>query len=215
MSRIIIGFVAALALLTAGCHYLGIRGNGKIVTTQRSITEFNEISASGGMKIEWHSGPPSLSVTTDENLQPYFENRISGSSLRLYTRKQLWTTHGIKVTVSSQTLRGADVSGAVDLIARNLTGPKFYVRASGFSDITLDGNVDALLADLTGAGDFNARELQTRTAEVSATGATDALLNVSEALRVSITGAGDVTYWGNPKTIKKNMAGLGSIRHRD
>jgi hypothetical protein len=215
MNKITIGFLAALTLLTSGCDWLGIRGNGHIVTDQRSITEFTEIAASGGLRIEWHSGPPALSITTDENLLPHLQDRISGNTLRLHTRDHLRPTHGIKVSVSSARLNGADLTGAVDLIARGLSGPKFYVRASGASDITIDGSVDEFLGDITGAANVKADKLQTKITEISSTGASSAKISVSDTLRVSITGAGDVTYLGNPKTIEKHITGAGSIRHKE
>jgi len=178
--------LAAFALLLSGCDWLGIRGNGHIVTDQRPISEFTEI-----------------------------ENRISGNTLRLHTRDRIRPTHGITVSVSSAKLNGADLSGAVDLIAKQVPGPKFYVRARGASDITIDGSVEEFLADMTGASDLKAKGLQAKTIEISTTGAASAYVSVTDTLRVSITGAGDVTYYGNPKTIEKHIIGAGSIRHKD
>jgi hypothetical protein len=215
MKRIGILSLGVATLLLGGCNWFGIRGNGHIVTDQRSITEFTEIVASGGLKIEWQSGSPALSITTDENLLDRIDSRISGSTLRIKTYDHIWPTHGIKVTVSSAKLNGADLSGAVDLVGHNLTGPKFYVRGTGASDVRLDGAVDELLADLTGAGDLRAKDLKTKTAQISTTGAADASISVSDALRVSVTGAGDVTYYGNPPTIEKHITGAGSVHRKD
>jgi hypothetical protein len=103
----------------------------------------------------------------------------------------------------------------VKLIANQLSGPRFAFEATGASEVKLDGNIDELLADMTGASDLSASRLQTRSAEISATGAADAEIAVSETLKVAITGAGKVTYSGNPKTIEKHITGAGSIRHRD
>ncbi|HXX42410.1 MAG TPA: DUF2807 domain-containing protein, partial [Chthoniobacterales bacterium] len=158
MKRILMLGAAAM-LLFGGCDVIGIRGNGNIVTEQRSVADFNEIVASGGMRVEWRAGAPSLTITTDENLIRYIENYISGPTLRLKEHEHLRPTHGIKVTVSSPKFNGADLSGAVDLIAHNLTGAKFYVRGTGASDITVDGTIDELLADITGAGDLKAKAL--------------------------------------------------------
>ena len=213
MKRVII-LSAAIGLL-AGCNWVGIRGNGHIVPDQRPVGDFSEIVASGGMKLEWHAGAPSLTITTDENLLSHIEDRITGSTLRLREHEHLRPTHGIKVTITSPRLTGGDLSGAVDLVAHNLTGPKFYIRGTGASDITLDGAVDELLADLTGAGDLKAKSLQVKTAEISATGAADAVVNVSDVLRVSITGAGDVVYYGTAKTIEKHITGAGSVNHKE
>jgi hypothetical protein len=215
MKRIGIFSIGIAALLLGACDVVGIRGNGHVVTDVRQVGEFDEIDASGGMRIEWQSGPPSLRITTDENLLPYIDNRISDHTLRLHSRKPLRPTHHLSVVITSPHLHGVDLSGAVDLNARGIGGPKFYIRASGASDVTLDGNADEFLADLTGASDLRAQGLQTKSVEMSTTGAASAKISVSETLRVHITGAGDVVYYGNPKTIEKHVTGAGSIHHKD
>jgi hypothetical protein len=216
MNKITILIVAVFAVCLTGCGRLGIRGNGHITTEQRTIAAFTEIEAKGAFEIEWHNGTPALSITTDENLRPYIENQVSGTKLRLHALERVIPTHGgIKVVVSSPTLNGAKLTGAVRLNAKQISGPKFYFESSGAGRITLDGNVDQLLADMTGATDLNARSLQPTTAEISAPGASKAEIAVSETLRVSITGAGKITYSGNPKTIEKHITGAGSIRRQE
>ena len=215
MKKITIVFLAACVVLAAGCRWVGIRGNGHIKTDQRTISSFANIAASGAFQIEWKSGALALSITTDENLLAYIDNQISGDALRLRTREQIWPTHGIKVVISSPTRTGAKTSGAVKLTANQLSGPRFALESTGAAEVKLDGNIDELLADMTGASELHAGGLQTKTTEISTTGAADAEIAVSETLKVAITGAGKVSYSGNPKTIEKHISGAGSIRHRD
>ena len=215
MKKITISVVVACLVLAAGCRWIGIRGNGHIKTDERTISAFANIDAGGAFEIEWKSGAPALSVTTDENLLAYVDNHISGDTLRLRTREQIWPTHGIKVVISSPTRAGAKLSGAVKLTANQISGPKFALESTGAARVTLDGSIDELLADMTGASELNAGGLQTKTAEISTTGAADAEVAVAETLKVAITGAGKVSYSGNPKTIEKHISGAGSIRHRD
>ena len=215
MNKIAITVFGALALLAGGCDWAGIRGNGHIITDQRTTSAFSEIEADGAFEIEWHSGAPALSITTDENLLQYINNRNIGNRLRLHSQRNLWTTHGIKVVVSSPTRVGAKLTGATRLTADHLSGAKFAVESTGAARVTLDGNVDALLADMTGASKLDAQSLQTKTAELSTTGAAKADVAVSDTLKVSITGAGKVSYSGNPATIEKHVTGAGSIRHKE
>ncbi len=215
MKKITIISLAACVVLTAGCRWVGIRGNGHIKTDQRTISAFANIDASGAFVIEWQSGAPTLRITTDQNLLPYIESHISGDTLHVRTREQTWPTHGIKVAISSPTRAGARISGAVKLTVKQLTGPRFALEATGASRVTLDGNVDGLLADMAGASELAASGLQTKTAEISTTGAADAEIAVAETLKVAITGAGKVKYSGNPPTIEKHISGAGSIRHKD
>ena len=214
MKKIIFVFLAACVVLAVGCRWVGIRGNGHIKTDDRTISAFTEIDAGGAFEIEWQSGSPALRITTDENLLSYVESDVSGDTLRLRTHEHIWPTRGIKVIMSSPTRTGARIRGAVKLTAKQLTGSKFALEASGASQVSLDGNVDELLADMTGASELNAGGLQTKTAEISTTGAGDAEIAVAETLKVAITGAGKVTYSGNP-TIEKHITGAGSVRRKE
>jgi Putative auto-transporter adhesin, head GIN domain len=215
MNRITISVLATFVVLVTGCGWPGIRGNGHITTDQRTVTAFSEIEADGAFQIEWRSGAPALSITTDENLLPYIENRTIDNRLRLHSHDRIWPTQGVKIVVSSPTRSAAKLTGATRLTATQLSGAKFAVESTGAARVTLDGTVDELLADMTGASELNARSLQTKTAEISTTGAANADIAVSDTLKVSITGAGKVTYSGNPPTIEKHITGAGSIRHKD
>jgi hypothetical protein len=119
------------------------------------------------------------------------------------------------VSVTSPLREAAKITGAVKLAASQLTGPKFALEGTGASRVNLDGNIDQLLADLTGASNLKADGLQTKTAEISVQGAGNAEVAVAEKLKVAIAGAGKVTYSGNPPTIEKHISGVGSIRHKD
>ena len=208
--------LSAVALCLPGCEIdLGTKGNGQVVTVQQQIGPFTEISAKGGLRIEWRSGAPSLSLTTDQNLTQYFEVKNSGNRLELKMRERVRPTHGVKIVLTGPSLSGAKLSGAADLVAHGVTGSTFAVQTKGAADVIVDGTVNQLLADMTGAAKLKASDLKAQTVEISTTGATDAWVHAEQKLRVAITGAGDVTYSGNPATIEKKVTGAGSIRHKD
>src|ERR1700760_1286129 len=105
MKTLLLLAAAAGALCLAGCEFdVGLKGSGTIVTTQRPVEAFSEIEGRGGFRIEWKSGPPSLSVTTDDNLVDLFEARNVGDRLVIKMRERVRPTHGIKVTLSSASL---------------------------------------------------------------------------------------------------------------
>ena len=215
MKKITIVFLGVCVVLATGCDLVGIRGNRHIKMDERSVSPFANIDVRGAFTIEWQSGAPSLRIMTDENLLRYIDSDISGDTLHLHTREQILPTHGVKVFISSPTRIGARTSGAVKLVAKQLTGSRFALESRGACQVSLDGSIDELLADMTGASELTASSLQTKTAELSTTGAGDAEIAVDETLKVVITGAGKVKYSGNPATIEKHISGAGSIRHRD
>ena len=215
MKRFTFVFLATCLVAVAGCHLPGIRGNGHIKTEERQVAAFANLDVGGAFEIEWQNGSPALRITTDANLLPYIEDNVSDDTLHLRTRDHVWPTHGIKVVISSPTRAGGRIRGAVKLTVKQLSGPIFALEAKGASEVSLDGSVDRLLVDMTGASQLAADGLKAKTAEISTTGAGDAEVAVTDSLKVVITGAGKVTYSGNPPTIKKQITGAGSIRHKD
>jgi hypothetical protein len=215
MRKILIALVAGCVVLVVGCHLPGVRGNGQIKTEERPIAAFADLDAGGTFDIEWQNGSPALRITTDENLLPHIEANVSGHTLHLRTREHVWPTHGIKVVISSPTRTGGKITGAVKLTVKQLSGPTFALESRGAAEVSLDGNIDQLLVDMTGASQLAADGLQAKTAEISTTGAGDAEVAVTDTLKVVITGAGKVTYSGNPATINKRITGAGSIHRKD
>ena len=220
MNTIMIRPFAAVKLLTfaalalGGCRVSGIRGNGDIVTQNRAVQEFASVEAEGAFRIDWVQGPPSCTITTDENLQSRVETRMRGSRLELSSHGHLRPTRGVKVKISSSTLTAARLTGAVRMNATRISGRGFYLDGSGATRVTVDGMVDELLATMAGASKLDAEDLQVKTAQLSISGAGKAEVWASDSLKVSISGAGKVTYRGNP-TVEKDISGAGSVRKRD
>ena len=214
LPRVAISLILAAIILPA-CEWRGLRGNGVITTENRTVEKFVNIEASGAYEIEWSSGPPAVSITTDQNLLGHVTTKVSGDKLKIHSDKHLAPSKGIKVNISSEMLSGAQFSGAVRFHAAKLSGPNFYLDTSGAAKITLDGAVNGLTASMTGASKLLASSLRTQTTELSVTGAGDAEVWVTDTLTVAIKGAGKVTYAGNPKTVKQDISGAGKIQRRD
>src|SRR5881628_2033691 len=119
-------------------------------------------------------------IKTDErSVNPFANIDVRGA----FTIERIRPTHGVKVFISSPTRTGARISGAVKLVARQLTGSRFALESRGACQVSLDGNIDELLADMTGASELTANSLQTKTTELSTTGAGDADIVVAETLK--------------------------------
>jgi hypothetical protein len=220
MNTITIRPFAAMKLLTfaalslGGCHLTGIKGNGHIITENRTVQEFTSVEAEGAFDIEWAPGPAACTIRTDENLLRHVETSMNGSKLRLEWNGQLRPTHGMKVRLSSATLNAARLTGAVRLSGTRVSGKGFYVEGTGATRVTVEGAVTELMATMSGASKLDAASLQVKRAELSISGAGKAEVSASDSLKVAISGAGKVTYSGNP-TIEKHISGAGSVRKRD
>jgi hypothetical protein len=60
-------------------------------------------------------------------------------------------------------------------------------------------------------GNFNAADLKTNTATVELSGMGNATVRVEKELAATITGAGSINYFGNPR-VEQNVKGAGSVK---
>ncbi len=210
--RTILLVVGVVAIV--GCSRTGIKGDGFITTTNHPIADFSALEVAGAYQIQWSSGKPALTIATDQNLLPFITTSVSGNTLRIDWKENLRPTKGITIIVSSNSLTDVLLNGAVSLTASNLSGRDLKLNSNGASSIIVDGSVSNLEANLSGATKLNGTSLQTQTAKIALNGASYANVTVTEALNASILGAGVLTYGGNPKSVAKNVGGVGKIQPR-
>ena len=213
MNRLTILLVAAIAGI-AGCSPSGIKGDGVVRTTNPPIADFSVMKANGAYQIKWSSGKPAITISTDQNLLPLITASVTGDTLHIDRKENLRPTKGITINVSSASLKEVRLNGAVSLTASKVFGPELKLESNGASSVNVDGLVTNLEADFSGAGDLGAKALQTQAARISLNGACSADVTVTESLEASISGAGVITYGGNPKTVEKNVSGVGKIQSR-
>jgi hypothetical protein len=85
---------------------------------------------------------------------------------------------------------------------------------SSAGDMTLKGEADVLKADLSSAGDLNAYDLTVKEADVSASSAGNADINVTERITARASSAGDINYMGDPKYIDSHSSSAGGVHRR-
>jgi len=212
MSQVRIILIAAVAFV-AGCSHPGIRGDGEIKTEERTISDFSKVLVKGGYEIKWSIGKPALKLSADENLLPLIKTVVSGHTLQIDSKEDLAPTKSVTIILCSASLSDMRLSGGKSFKASQISGHELKIESSGAWDISVDGSVTELEANLAGASKLNAKSLQTQTAKLSLLGASDAHVTVTDALKVSVIGACSVIYSGNPKSVETNVIGAGSIRH--
>jgi hypothetical protein len=200
--------------VSAGCSRPGTKGDGVIMTTNQSVADFSALVISGGYRIIWSNGKPALTITTDQNLLPLIKTTVNGNTLQIDSEGTLAPTKGITITLSSSSLADVQLNGAVDLTASQLSGHGLKIECNGAADISVAGSVTNLEVNLSGACKLNAKALQTQTATATLNGASYGDVTVTDTLNASISGTGVLTYSGNPKSVEKNVSGVGSIRPR-
>lgn len=212
-----------------------VHGNGDVVTQERSGENFTGISVSTGIDVYLKQGSKeSISVETDENLQEYIITEVRGGVLHVYTEVNIREAEKKKVYVTMKDVTSIKTSSAGDVFGETLikcnklelsassagdiklevSAKEINIDISSSGDITLTGDTDILLADLSSAGDLNAYDLTAREADVSASSAGDADINVTEKITAHASSAGDINYRGNPKWVDAHSSSAGGIHKR-
>ena len=210
----ICALLLTVLIVTAGCSRLGVSGNGTTKSEDRPVVEFSKIEITGGFQVEWTSGKPALNLTTDENLLALIQTTVSDGTLQIMPTNSVSPTKGMKIILSSASLAEVHLTGGNSFKAGSLAGENFKVISEGASAIDVAGAVTNLEATLTGASSLRAKTLVSANTSLSLVGASSAEVNATEKLKISMQGMGSVIYSGNPKTVEKDVSGLGTIRQQ-
>lgn len=173
-----------------------------------------------------------LTIEMDSNLFDYLNVTCKDSHLEIDTGRY-WLTPNLRadVYITAPSFSRLDIAGGVEFSGETtLTGDRLRIDVAGATSGTLDvryeevdidlagagdlrlsGSATTLKADVAGAADINAKDCVTRDCRVSIAGAGSMKVHCTEELSVEIAGFGSLTYYGNPRTVDKSIAGLGTV----
>jgi hypothetical protein len=229
-------FLSACLILTSinSCDYLGSyeRGDGDIITANRSLSSFNKINIAGNFEVILEkSDREGIDINADSNLEPLIETKVRGDELTIDSQKKLISRQRISLTVHYKELNEIDVSGATLLkndelletndLRLNLSGAgviNLQLKAgsldadlSGAGLVKLNGYAGKCTFEMSGAGGLEAYGLETDDCTINVSGVGGAKINARNKLVANIQGVGGIQYIGNPAKIEKHVSGVGSI----
>jgi hypothetical protein len=200
------------AALSAGCM---TRGSGTERRESRQAEAFTEIDVGGIFDVRVQVGPEtSVEIVGDDNIVPLVETTVSGGRLHLETSESISPDLDLVVNITTPDLRALRTSGSCDVNVRGLSGDEFELDASGVADITLAGVVQRLDLELSGAGRVDALGLTAQSVKVDMSGAGKADVHAERSLVADVSGAGSVSYAGNPTDVQRHVSGVGKVRPR-
>jgi hypothetical protein len=227
-----------IIVLFSSCQFIfreKIRGNGHIVTEQKTIGDFSSIELRGGMNVHVKKETTNLlKIETDDNLLPYIEVYTEGDKLIVREKQgySLRPTRDINVYASAPVFRAITLSGAGDILSDNtisgnesldvvLSGsggmkldvevPKITSHVSGSGDISLKGEATDADLSLSGSGSVRCMDLVSDNVSLQVSGSGDAGVTANKTLNVRISGSGSVAYRGNA-SVSQKISGSGEVK---
>ena len=210
-----------------------------IISEARAVSGFTSIDMSTiGTVVITQGNTESVKISGSDNLVPLIKTSVSNGTLLINTEGSLNIlpaninkTNQLTITIELKDLSSLEVSGLGDIQINALSTPSLSivmsgagrvqikqlttdsldVNLSGLGTIELSGEAKQATVNISGAGSVTAPDLKIQTVNVSVPGLGSATLWVTDKLTGNISGAGSVSYYGNPQA-NTNSTGLGSFK---
>jgi hypothetical protein len=203
-----------LVPVLAGCHghFGNVTGSGTMKVEKRDVPAFSALNISGAFDVEIVvQKEQSLEIEGDDNLLPLIKTEVKNGVLSINNEKSFSTKKALRVRISVPDLDALSTSGASEFTVTNVKNDEFNIEASGAGSIQISGETKALEVGMSGAVSLDAKDLHAQKVSITTSGASSADVYASEELRASVSGAGNVDYYGDPKTVSEDASGAGSI----
>ena len=190
----------------------GVKGSGIEATERRTISDFSNVSVNGAYTIFLNCGSaPSLTITGDDNLLPLIKNEVQNGTLKIYSARPVSPKIPIVVHLTTRSVSQVVSDGASTIHIENDSTTSLSLSINGSGNMDAAGSGERAEYTVNGAETFSADEFQAREVAVTINGTGTATVYSSESLEATVVGAGTVSYYGNPGSVKRNITGVGSI----
>lgn len=195
-----------------------------VVTEERPVSGFNGVEmGTFGRVIITQGDSESLTIKGSDNVVPLVKTSVRNGVLVISMKEGvdvagMNSDNVLTFTIVTKDLTNLTVSGAGDVSMEalstkdlaivmsgagqvklgNLTGESLNVNLSGVGNVEVAGEVTTAKIDISGAGSVNVPDLKIQTAEINISGIGGAEVWVTDELTGTISGAGNVSYYGDP-----------------
>ena len=230
-------FAIASVTVLVSCKGCGRRGNGHVVTQNRTVQPFTGIELDGAFSVEvsQDGGDESVKVETDDNLQQLITVKNDGNTLVLAMTKKSainWSTK-MKVYVnvksvdhltssmvgklsSSETLKADSLYLNIKSVgATNLQLDTKFLHAdlSAVGNTTLAGTTQEARINNASVGALHAYDLKAQTMMIHNTALGLTEIYADSAFYIRSDAVGKLNYKGPGAVKEMNASGVGNVSH--
>tara|TARA_R110001592_G_scaffold191901_1_gene438477 strand:- start:579 stop:1301 length:723 start_codon:yes stop_codon:yes gene_type:complete len=211
-----------------------IKGNGNVVTVNRTTSNFDGVSVGGSFDVILVKGKEGkIIIEGEENIIPFIVTEKEGDLLQIKFKKNtnINTTKKLTVTVYFESIEKVSLAGSGNIICKEtIKSSDFAVALGGSGNITLkvdakeissniggSGNIELtgtsneITCSIAGSGSIKAFDLKTDELNANIAGSGSVNTTVKTKIKAKIVGSGSVYYKGNPTDIDTKSVGSGSV----
>jgi hypothetical protein len=203
----------AIGLGLSGCKFeRGLAGSGVRKTEKRDLKSFSAINTTGSYTIDVTCQKPAgLEVEADDNILPLIKTDVRDGILFVSNDQPYHSSKTVSLRITLPELNSVSTHGAGELKIVDANSSDLKIDSTGAASVDAAGTAKSVQISSTGAGNIDTSKLRADKAKVEVNGAASVDVYASEQLDVNVSGAGHVGYSGNPKTVNKQISGIGSV----
>jgi hypothetical protein len=210
-----------------------IVGSPSVVSSPVSVAGFTILQVSDAFDVDLLVGDhEALTLQVNDNLVDRVDAGVSNGTLHIGLKPGTSAQRArLRALVTVVNLSGIELSGAAHVHLQDvLGGQDLRVNLSGASGFDGTMQANAVTADLSGASEMilagalesftlraggasqvNGGHLQVADLTVDLTGASIAIVMVTDTIAATLSGASTLEYGGNPRFTRKDVSGGSSI----
>ncbi len=202
-------------------------------TRSRVVDSFTGVAVEGAFDVVLQQGKQQAVVLDGQNLKNVITEVKKGILYIKMDDDVKRNQDVVKVRITVAAIQRVEIAGSGSVRSSDAWGNngKLVLSVAGSGSITLplacthteagiagsgkiitSGSCDSVSVDIAGSGAYDGKELITQTTQVSIAGSGSALVYATETMQGDVAGSGDIKVWGEPKELKKSVAGSGSIK---
>ncbi|HEX5345156.1 MAG TPA: DUF2807 domain-containing protein [Duganella sp.] len=206
----------AVAVLIPALFALGAAAQAAEST--RSLPGFIAINAKGAFSMKVEVGKTqSVVVSGEDKFVSLLKTEVVDNELQVFLpEKQFSSSKGAPtITITMPSLSRVKLEGAGETLLHNINSDRIDISYLGAGQLLADGKVKYLRLNAKGVGQVNTRKLLAERVDVQFEGVGDISVYASDLLNAVAKGIGGLTYYGHPKKVNKDVAGIGSVKAGD
>ena len=190
-----------------------VTGNGKLVSLQRNVDDFNSIRIEGAVNIIHRRNLTNkLCLTADSNIQELITTDVISGCLVVSTKKGYSTHNKLYIECSSENVKKVSITGSGNVELQDVSNTILEIEIKGSGDVEASGKTESVSVEIKGSGDVDLSDLDVDSGCLIVKGSGDIRANISSSVDARVLGSGDIRVRGNPTVKNLNELGSGSIK---
>lgn len=225
-------FISFILITVISCSKIKHESSGTLTEEERSISNYNSIEVLDNIDIFYTQDSTNyLKVEAGEHLIDYIKTDVINNKLIIYeANNDILNTKRIRIYLSNDSINNVTLEGSGNFNGDQINCSSFNLELIGSGDANIHANLSNYTASLTGSGNINTtgnstsqnlelkgsgniggKHFYTNHTTALLSGSGNITLHSNLSLIATLSGSGNIYYYGSPPSTTTSSTGSGQI----